>query len=207
MVVVPLTGVPPRGRKLALAALLVLLVGGILLGLGAWLGRRTAPSRALDFQRLTVRHGTVFSARFAPDGHNVVYSASWDGAPIEIFSNDLKIPGARSVGIPASQSACRFFHRRNGGAASGPYSFHVYLPRDARPGASERRVSAPDSGGCGGGGLVSGRENAGHRSRCGRQAASRISGRARFVRNRRLDQPHADFAQREPDRVSRPHHP
>ncbi len=101
-IVVPPGEVPPRGRKLALAALLALIVGAILLGLGAWLGRRTAPSRALDFQRLTVRHGTVFSARFAPDGHNVVYSASWDGAPIEIFSNDLKIPGARSIGIPAS---------------------------------------------------------------------------------------------------------
>ncbi len=102
-IVVPLTGALSRRRKLALAALLVLLVGGLLLGLGAWLGRRTAPSRALDFQRLTVQHGTVFSARFTPDGHNVVYSASWDGAPVEIFSTDLKIPGARSVGIPASQ--------------------------------------------------------------------------------------------------------
>ncbi|MGB8539612.1 MAG: winged helix-turn-helix domain-containing protein [Acidobacteriaceae bacterium] len=101
-IVVPLTQVPSRGRKLALAALLALLVGGILLALGAWLGRRTAPSRALDFQRLTVQHGTVFSARFAPDGHNVLYSASWDGAPIEIFSSDLKMPGARSVGIPAT---------------------------------------------------------------------------------------------------------
>jgi eukaryotic-like serine/threonine-protein kinase len=101
-IIVPPAEVPPRGRKLALAALLALLMGAILLGLGAWLGRRTAPSRALDFQRLTVQHGTVFSARFAPDGHNVLYSATWDGAPIEIFSNDLKIPGARSVGIPAS---------------------------------------------------------------------------------------------------------
>jgi eukaryotic-like serine/threonine-protein kinase len=101
-IIVPPAEVPPRGRKLALAALLALVVCGILLGLGAWLGRRTAPSRALDFQRLTVQHGTVFSARFAPDGHNVLYSATWDGAPIEIFSNDLKIPGARSVGIPAS---------------------------------------------------------------------------------------------------------
>jgi DNA-binding winged helix-turn-helix (wHTH) protein/Tol biopolymer transport system component len=101
-VIVPLVEVAPLRRKLALAALLALVVCGGLVGLGAWLGRRTAPSRALDFQRLTVQHGTVFSARFAPDGHNVLYSATWDGAPIEIFSNDLKIPGARSVGIPAS---------------------------------------------------------------------------------------------------------
>ena len=101
-IVVAPAEVPSRGRKLVLAGLLALIVCGILVALGVWLGRRTAPSRALDFQRLTVRHGTVFSARFAPDGHNVVYSASWDGAPIEIFSTDLKIPGSRSVGIPAS---------------------------------------------------------------------------------------------------------
>jgi DNA-binding winged helix-turn-helix (wHTH) protein/Tol biopolymer transport system component len=102
VVTVPPTEAPRRGRKLALAALLALVAVGILLGLGAWLGRRTAPSRALEFQRLTVRHGTVFTARFAPDGHNVVYSASWDGDPVEIFSTDLKIPGARSIGIPSS---------------------------------------------------------------------------------------------------------
>src|SRR5580658_3249756 len=94
---------PPQSRrKLALLASLIVLAG-ILLGLGVWLGRRTAPSQPLDFQRLTVRHGTVYSARFAPDGHNVVYGASWDGAPIEIFSDDLKIPGIRSVGLPATQ--------------------------------------------------------------------------------------------------------
>ena len=100
-VVVP----PPRrifpAKATVFAGLLILC--GILLGLGIWFGRRTAPSRPPDFQRLTVRHGTVYSARFAPDGHNVVYGASWEGAPIEIFSNDLKIPGVRSVGLPATQ--------------------------------------------------------------------------------------------------------
>ncbi len=103
----PVSAVPPSKqgisrRKLALLASLII-VSGILIGLGVWYGRSTAPSRPLEFQRLTVRHGTVYSARFAPDGHNVVYGASWDGAPIEIFSADLKIPGARSIGIPASQ--------------------------------------------------------------------------------------------------------
>src|SRR5580700_3455205 len=90
------------GRKVAIVAAL-LAASGIVIASGIWLGRRSAPSRALDFQRLTVRHGTVYSARFAPDGHNVVYGASWDGAAVEIFSTDLKIPGARSIGIPASQ--------------------------------------------------------------------------------------------------------
>jgi DNA-binding winged helix-turn-helix (wHTH) protein/Tol biopolymer transport system component len=95
---------PPQRVFPAKAALFagLLILCGILLGLGIWLGRRTAPSRPPDFQRLTVRHGTVYSARFAPDGHNVVYGASWDGAPIELFSNDLKIPGVRSMGLPAT---------------------------------------------------------------------------------------------------------
>jgi DNA-binding winged helix-turn-helix (wHTH) protein/Tol biopolymer transport system component len=98
--------VPPPPRvfptKAAVFAGLLILCG-ILLGLGVWLGRRSTPSSPPDFQRLTVRHGTVYSARFAPDGHNVVYAASWEGAPLEIFSDDLKIPGIRSVGLPETQ--------------------------------------------------------------------------------------------------------
>src|SRR5580698_5888116 len=50
----------------------------VLLGLGVFLGHRIAPSQAPDFQRLTVKHGTVYSARFAPEAYNVIYAASWD---------------------------------------------------------------------------------------------------------------------------------
>ena len=45
----------------------------------------------------------MYSARFAPDGHGVIYAASWDGGPTEIFSTDPKIPGARSLGFTATQ--------------------------------------------------------------------------------------------------------
>jgi eukaryotic-like serine/threonine-protein kinase len=93
---------PVRRRSGPKICALVIFFSGLLLGLGVWLGRRTAASKPVDFQRLTVRHGTIFTARFAPDGHNVVYSASWDGAPVEIFSTDLKIPGVRSLGITES---------------------------------------------------------------------------------------------------------
>jgi eukaryotic-like serine/threonine-protein kinase len=91
------------GFKRALAASLAVVVCGILLGLGIFLGRRTAPWRPPDFQRLTVRHGTVYSARFAPDGHNVIYAASWEGAPIEIFSTDLKFSGTQNLGLAGTQ--------------------------------------------------------------------------------------------------------
>ncbi len=52
------------------------------------------------FNRLTFRRGTVFSARFAPDGQTVVYSAAWDGRPTEIFTVRLDGPESRSLGLP-----------------------------------------------------------------------------------------------------------
>jgi Tol biopolymer transport system component len=89
-------------RRSAILAISALLIGGALLGLGIWFGRRTMPKYAPEFQRLTVRHGTVYSARFAPDGHNVIYTASWDGAPVEIFATDVNFSGTRSLGLPGT---------------------------------------------------------------------------------------------------------
>ena len=89
-------------HRLGLVAVLVSL-GAIVLLFGIWLGHKMTGPRLVDFQRLTVRHGTVYSARFTQDGRNVVYGASWDGAPVEIFSTDPKIPGERSTGISATQ--------------------------------------------------------------------------------------------------------
>jgi eukaryotic-like serine/threonine-protein kinase len=92
-----------NGTLLTLLAALAILFAVILLGLVGFLGHRIAPSQTPDFQRLTVKHGTVYSARFAPGAYNVIYAASWDGAPIEIFSTELKFPWARSLGLPATQ--------------------------------------------------------------------------------------------------------
>jgi eukaryotic-like serine/threonine-protein kinase len=89
-----------KGKLWAAQAILFAVV---LVGLGVFLGHRVAPSQTPDFQRLTVKHGTVYSARFAPGAYNVIYAASWDGAPIEIFSSELKFPWARSLGLPATQ--------------------------------------------------------------------------------------------------------
>jgi DNA-binding winged helix-turn-helix (wHTH) protein/dipeptidyl aminopeptidase/acylaminoacyl peptidase len=89
-----------RALRLALAA------GGaaLLVGLGALLGRGTAPAlQAPDFQRLTARRGTVYAARFTPGGRNVIYAAAWDGAPIEIFSTDPAYSGTQSLGLPSTQ--------------------------------------------------------------------------------------------------------
>lgn len=94
-------GPPFRPRNVLLVLLVVLAVGG-LVGFGVFLGSRAARSQWPDFQRLTSRHGTVYSARFAPDGHNVIYSASWDGAPIEMYTTDLNSTGGRSLGLSST---------------------------------------------------------------------------------------------------------
>jgi DNA-binding winged helix-turn-helix (wHTH) protein/Tol biopolymer transport system component len=94
---------PPPARRRTLPVLLAIVAGAMLLGLGLLLGRHFTTLPTPEFQRLTVRHGTVYTARFAADGHNVIYSASWDGVPAEVFSTDLKSTGARSLELPATQ--------------------------------------------------------------------------------------------------------
>ena len=54
----------------------------------------------LRYQRITFRRGAIGSARFAQDGKTVVYGASWDGAPIEIFSTNPESPESKSLGLP-----------------------------------------------------------------------------------------------------------
>jgi eukaryotic-like serine/threonine-protein kinase len=100
------TAIPDAGgrfkRKNVFLVLLAVLVAGALVGFGVFLGNGPVRSQAPDFQRLTSRHGTVYSARFAPDGHNVIYSASWDSMPIETFTTDLNSTGGRSLGFSAT---------------------------------------------------------------------------------------------------------
>src|SRR5580700_7909160 len=97
----PNKAVPVFNRTLL--ALLAIVVSACLIGSGIYLGHRTARWQPPDFQRLTVSRGTVYSARFAPDGHSIIYAASWDGEPTDIFSTDPNIPGERSLGLSATQ--------------------------------------------------------------------------------------------------------
>jgi len=38
------------------------------------------------YQRVTFEAGTVYSARFAPDGQSIIYGAAWNGRPVQLFS-------------------------------------------------------------------------------------------------------------------------
>jgi len=93
---------PPSspGRAWRRAGLLAAgLVVGALVGGALVARRRPAAPGSATFQPMTYRRGTVFSARFAPDGQTVVYSAAWDGRPVEIYSQQPGSPEARALGL------------------------------------------------------------------------------------------------------------
>jgi eukaryotic-like serine/threonine-protein kinase len=82
------------GIPLALAAIVLAAVGGLLAG------RKTAAVAQPTFHRLTFQRGTVHTARFGPDGQTVYYSASWDGAAPQVHSLRPGIPESSPLPVP-----------------------------------------------------------------------------------------------------------
>jgi hypothetical protein len=84
-----------RGWAVALvaAAVLLALVGGLAGGL------ELAKPPALKFHRLTYRRGKIHEARFAPDGHTVVYAAQWEDEPYQLFTVRDDGPESRPLGF------------------------------------------------------------------------------------------------------------
>ena len=88
-------------RRLAMPALsLALLAAGIFLGRTALKPPTPAPP---TFRQLTFRLGTVYTARYAPDGSTIAYSAAWDGKPVEPFSVRVDSPESRPLGIGSAE--------------------------------------------------------------------------------------------------------
>jgi hypothetical protein len=71
---------------LACAAALVLLVVKL---------RPTEPET--NFRRMTFEQGTVYSARFAPDGQSIIYAAAWNNQPLQLYSTPADRAQARSL--------------------------------------------------------------------------------------------------------------
>ena len=63
-------------------------------------GKRSDQKAIPDFQRLTFGRGAVVSARFAPDGRTIVYSAAWDGEPVRLFSTRTDGRESRRLDLP-----------------------------------------------------------------------------------------------------------
>ena len=45
-----------------------------------------SPAPPPTYSRLTFQAGTVYEARFAPDGQSIIYGAAWNGKPVQLFS-------------------------------------------------------------------------------------------------------------------------
>ena len=70
-------------KIVAVAAILLV----VLFSIGAFiLGKRVGTTPPPTYQRLSFNRGTIQNARFAPDGQTVVYSARWNGKPLDVFT-------------------------------------------------------------------------------------------------------------------------
>ncbi len=77
-------------------------VGTLGLAAAFWAGGKLGSrggDRPVLFKRLTFRRGNVMTARFAPDGQTVVYSASWEGRPSEVFTVRTDSIESTSLGL------------------------------------------------------------------------------------------------------------
>ena len=83
----PARAVRPRLRRWSIGLLAALLLGALGVALGYLFIPRTRP----QYHRVTFQRGTIYTARFSPDGRTLLYSASWNGRPLQIYST---LPGS-----------------------------------------------------------------------------------------------------------------
>jgi serine/threonine protein kinase len=79
---------PRRLVPLLAAAILGAALGAALI---AALRRPAAPVQT-KYQQLTFHRGTLLTARFAPDGHTVLYGAAWEGRPVDSSRSARRVP-------------------------------------------------------------------------------------------------------------------
>src|SRR5579862_813469 len=84
-------------RTLAVTAGVIALAA-LMLGVGWRLGRGGGAVPPAEYQQITFRMGSLGNARFTPDG-SIVYSASWEGAPYELYLARTDDAGARDLGL------------------------------------------------------------------------------------------------------------
>jgi eukaryotic-like serine/threonine-protein kinase len=135
----PATVVAPKAGAPRLAA--IALAAVILGSAGAWLAARRSvrTASAPSFQRVTFQRGNIFHGRFAPDGQTVLYSAAWEGGPVEIYSTRVDGTESRPLGLKKADLL----------AVSGSGELLVVVGSDApkSPGGTGTLARVPLSGG------------------------------------------------------------
>jgi eukaryotic-like serine/threonine-protein kinase len=116
---VPPAGTSGSGRRGSVAAwgaaaVLVLAVAFV----GGYAAERRPVPPPATYRQITFRRGTVRMARFASDGQSVVYSATWEGGPLEVLvarpeslqSRSLELPGAEILAISSTGELAVLLH-------------------------------------------------------------------------------------------------
>jgi Tol biopolymer transport system component len=128
------------GLGLAAATLVAGLVAGWLLGARHESAGQTGA--APTFTRLTFEEGTVWNARFTPDGQTVVYAAAWSGEPIRLFLTrldsrqftPLSLPDASLFSLSSTgELAVSLGHAYEGWMGEGTLARAPLLGGGARP--------------------------------------------------------------------------
>jgi serine/threonine protein kinase/sugar lactone lactonase YvrE len=95
---------PPRKTALSRMIFAVALLAA--LGVGLYAGKllfTLRPTAPPVYRQLTFRRGSIRSARFAPDGQTILYSAAWQGNPTDVFTARPEAPESRSMGLSRTQ--------------------------------------------------------------------------------------------------------
>ena len=180
-----------------------MIVAALLAGIlaGAFAARNFWTTREPHFQQLTFRRGTVFSARFSPDGRTVLYTAAWDGNASRMFSNRPESPESGPLG--SGKVHVLAISRLGEMAVLLERNFVAPSPvcRNHGPGAAFRRRASRDRGGRYRCRLEAGRRRARHRANFRGTLPYRIPHRQGVVRNQWMDQRHSILEERGSDRL------
>jgi len=102
----PVAVAPPAEKRGKMLPVLIgvgfLVAAAIGLLAGKKMYQSSGPSAPL-YHEITFRRGAILSARFAPDGQTLYYSAAWQGNPVETFSARQGMVESRSLGLPRSE--------------------------------------------------------------------------------------------------------
>ncbi|MBV9341398.1 MAG: protein kinase [Acidobacteria bacterium] len=134
--------VPASRYRWALVVAGLGLLAALLLGFLLIHSRKGITSPA--YHLLTYRRGTIRMARLVPDGNTVIYSASWEGAPVEVFTTRPESPESRSLGLSNAEimsvSAGGEMAVLLGSHQATPYSFSGTLARVPLVGGAPREI-------------------------------------------------------------------
>jgi len=136
---------PARSRISRITAIGVFagLVAGAILGL--FFGRQFWQPTVPIYTQLTYGHGFIRTARFAPDGETVVYSASWSGNPSDVYMTSRTSPESRALGLPGSEllgvSSTGELAILIKGRVLGPFTISGTLARVPMTGGAPREIA------------------------------------------------------------------